>query len=76
MQADEVKTVLQQALPECEVTVEADGNHYAITVVGDLFEGMRPVKRQQTVYAAINQHIADGSMHAVHIKAMTVQEAQ
>lgn len=57
-----------------EVTVETDGYYVTVNVVSELFEGMRPVKRQQTVYGAFNDLIADGSLHAVNINAKTPSE--
>jgi acid stress-induced BolA-like protein IbaG/YrbA len=37
---------------------------------------MRPVRRQQTVYAALNEAIASGSIHAVTIHAFTPTERE
>ena len=50
------------------------GANYDITVVSDVFEGMRPVKKQQTVYAALRDAIAAGSIHAVNIRTFTRDE--
>jgi len=58
----------------CEISVSGEGSHYDITVVGDIFAGLRPVKKQQLVYAALNEQIANGSIHAVNIKTYTPQE--
>lgn len=74
MQAEEVRQLLAAALPDCQVEVQGDGSHFDILVVGDVFAGMNRVKRQQHVYAGLNQQIADGSIHAVNIKAMTADE--
>ncbi len=71
MQLDELKSTLSSAFPEAKIEVQIDGSHFAIDIVSDVFEGMRPVKRQQLVYAAIGNKITDGSMHAVHMKLST-----
>jgi acid stress-induced BolA-like protein IbaG/YrbA len=76
MQADEVKQLLAAHLPGCDIQVSGEGNHFEITVIGDAFEGLSPVKKQQLVYAGINQYIADGSMHAVNMKTYTPAEWQ
>ena len=39
--------------------------------VGDAFEGLSPVKRQQLVYAALSDEIASGALHAISIKTFT-----
>ena len=74
MQADQVKALLQEHLADCEVHVAGAGSHYDITVIGDVFAGLNAVKKQQMVYAGLNAQIADGSIHAVNIKAFTPEE--
>lgn len=76
MQPEEVKQLLAAALPDCEIEVESDGSHYNIRAVGELFDGLRPLKRQQLIYGALSEQIADGSIHAVHMTTLTPAEAQ
>ena len=76
MQPNEVKTILDAGLTDCEVTVEGDGSHFDIVVIGDMFEGLRPVKKQQLVYAVLNEHIASGAIHAVNMQTFTPAEWQ
>jgi acid stress-induced BolA-like protein IbaG/YrbA len=74
MDAATVKVLLQTHLPECEFHVQGEGSNYDIVAVGGVFEGQRPVKKQQIVYAALSEHIADGSIHAVNIRTYTPSE--
>tara|TARA_R110000782_G_scaffold88585_1_gene170847 strand:- start:1153 stop:1386 length:234 start_codon:yes stop_codon:yes gene_type:complete len=74
MTPDDVQVLLQDALADCDVTVVGDGSHFEIQVVGDLFSGLRPVQRQQKIYAVLQQHIAEGAIHAVNIKTYTPDE--
>jgi acid stress-induced BolA-like protein IbaG/YrbA len=76
MDAAAVKVLLENHLQACEVHVEGEGSHYDIEVVGAVFEGLRPVKKQQLVYAALKEQIADGSIHAVNIRTYTPSEWQ
>jgi len=76
MDAATVKTLLQAHLPDCEFRVQGEGSNYDITVIGSLFEGLRPVKKQQLVYAALGDHIADGTIHAVNIRTYTPSQWQ
>lgn len=71
MTSEEVKQLLESALTDCDVQVQGDGSHYDIVVVGDVFEGLTPVKKQQLVYGALNDKISDGSIHAVNMKTYT-----
>jgi acid stress-induced BolA-like protein IbaG/YrbA len=76
MNPDDVKELLLTGLPGCDITVESDGSHFNILVVGDLFKGLRPVQRQQKVYAVLQAQIAEGSIHAVNMKTFTPNEFQ
>ncbi|MCB1706023.1 MAG: BolA family transcriptional regulator [Halioglobus sp.] len=76
MDAQTVKGLLENHLPECEFHVQGEGSNYNITAVGDVFDGLRPVKKQQLVYAALTANIADGSIHAVNIRTFTPDQWQ
>ena len=76
MDAASVKTLLHSHLQECEFHVQGEGSHYDIAAIGAVFEGLRPVKKQQLVYGALKDYIADGSIHAVNIRTYTPAEWQ
>ena len=65
---------IQDSLEVADVQVAVEGNHVSVTVVADLFEGLRAVQRQQKVYGVLNDLIASGDIHAVNIKAYTPTE--
>jgi acid stress-induced BolA-like protein IbaG/YrbA len=44
--------------------------------VSSAFAGLARVRRQQAVYACIQQVIADGSLHAVTMRVLTPDEAR
>jgi acid stress-induced BolA-like protein IbaG/YrbA len=71
-----IEQVLTDALAAEQVLVGGDGRHFDITVVSAHFEGQRPVKKQQLVYAVLNEKIADGTIHAVMMKTLTPNEWQ
>jgi acid stress-induced BolA-like protein IbaG/YrbA len=76
MDAATVEAMVRAKLPDCEIFVQGEGNHYEVTAVGEVFADMRPVKKQQLVYAALAEPIADGSIHAVNIRTFTPGEWQ
>lgn len=76
MSFEEIKAQLAQHFPDATIEVGGDGYHYDVLIVSDAFAGLRPVKKQQLVYAAINDRIADGSMHAVNMQLYTPAEWQ
>ena len=76
MEAASVQALLESHLENCEVRVQGEGSHYEILVIGELFAGLRPVARQQQIYAVLGELIADGSIHAVNIRTFTPEEWQ
>lgn len=76
MDAATVTALLEAHLEGCQIQVEGEGNRYDVTVIGQIFEGKRPVQRQQLVYAALNEQIANGSIHAVNIRTFTPEQWQ
>jgi len=49
MALDEIQKLLEEGLPGCQVSVAGDDNSISLRVVGELFEGLSKVKRQQKV---------------------------
>ena len=76
MQIEDIKQLVEAKLNDCTAYVETDSYHFTVTVVGDIFAGLMPVKKQQLVYSALTDKIADGSIHAVNIKTFTRAEWQ
>lgn len=74
MEAPEVVELVKKALPDCEVEVQVDGNHYLVVVVGEVFAGLSTIKRQQIINKALFQQVMDGTIHALHPKAFTPAE--
>lgn len=74
MTEDDVKALLVAAIPDAEIQVQGEGNKYTVTVVTDRFAGMRPVAKQQLIYAPLNAHIASGEIHAVSMRTFTQEE--
>ena len=76
MDASQITTELNAELSDCQVTVEGGDGKYLVTVIGDVFEGLNAIKRQQTIYKILNEHITSGAIHAVTMNLMTVNESQ
>ncbi len=71
MTEEELAALLRSAFPEAQIGVSMNGGHVDIAIESAEFEGLRPVARQQKVYAPLSGLIADGTLHAVNIKANT-----
>lgn len=68
MEPSEIEAILQAALPGCEIRVQGDGRHFDLLIIGEVFDGLRTIKRQQMVYGILNEHIASGRLHAVNME--------
>ena len=74
MDAEQVKQIIEQQLVGTQVIPSGEGCSFQVTVIGDLFTGLSPVKKQQLVYGCLTDQIADGSIHALGIKAYTADQ--
>jgi len=76
LDASQITTELNAELSDCQVTVDGGDGKYLVTVIGDVFEGLNAVKRQQAIYKILNEHITSGAIHAVTMSLMTVTESK
>lgn len=74
MENQEIHAILMNALPLEQAIVSGDGSHFQVIAVGELFDGMSRVKKQQTVYGPLMSLIAENRIHAVSIKTYTPAE--
>jgi acid stress-induced BolA-like protein IbaG/YrbA len=74
MNPEDVQKMIEAGLPGCEVKVTGDGSHFDATVIGEMFDGMSQVKKQQAVYKTLGDKITSGEVHALTIKAFTPEE--
>ncbi len=74
MEPTEIKSMLEEALPECEISVQGGDGKFHVTAVGAVFEGLNPVKRQQSIYKVLNDQISSGAIHAVTMRLLTQAE--
>ncbi len=74
-QAERIRELIRQQLPDAEVCVVSDdGVHFEARVVAAAFEGLSLVKRQQLVYGALGTLIQQGIIHALSLKTYTPQQ--
>lgn len=71
--AQEIQTLLKDAFPEGQVTVQGDdGQHFAAEVIDSSFKGKNRVQQQRSVYAALKGKM-DGSNGELHALALTTK---
>lgn len=78
MQPQEIEGIIHQALPSARVKAKdttGTGDHWHVVVVDDAFEGLMPVKRQRLVMEPFKPLIAEDTVHALDLVAVTPAEA-
>lgn len=72
MKLNEIEDKIKAGLNCMDVIVASeDSVHFQVTVISEDFEGVSRVKRQQMVYALLNEQILDGTLHAIALKTVT-----
>jgi stress-induced morphogen len=72
MATEPLEQLLQEAFPGAEELRVEDrtggGDHFQVTVTSERFDGLSLVDQHKLVYAALEQPLADGSIHELRIK--------
>ena len=76
MDSIQIEQLLNSDLNDCKIKVEGGDGKFMVTAIGQVFEGLNAVKRQQTIYKILNEHISSGAIHAVSMNLMTVEESE
>jgi acid stress-induced BolA-like protein IbaG/YrbA len=71
MDIDAIKALLLENFPGAEIEIGFEGSHLNLVITSEAFVGLSPVKKQQKVYAVLNEKIASGEIHAVNMKTLT-----
>lgn len=75
MRAQEIKHLIETNLVPCSAHIGSeDGRHFNALVISAVFAGKNRVERQKLVYAALGDHIKDGTIHAISFKTLTLEE--
>ncbi|MEO0443816.1 MAG: BolA/IbaG family iron-sulfur metabolism protein [Pseudomonadota bacterium] len=70
MDIEAIKILLEQHFPDADIEADFEGSHLNLVITSERFKGLMPVKKQQLVYAALNEKIASGEVHAVNMKTL------
>jgi len=72
IQPDEIKRLIEQALPDSQVSVKGDdGVHFEATVVSPAFAGKTLLQQHRLVYAALGGRMESAEIHALALRTCT-----
>ncbi len=74
MDAKQIQELLKQQFDSGVIEVAGGDGKYQVAIVCDSFNGLNQVKRQQSVYKVLNEHISSGAIHAVSMRLKTTSE--
>jgi len=75
MNPEQVKQLIEQALPGAEVMVESgDNTHYVAVVISPAFEGKSRLEQHRMVYRALGGHLGDIHALSLNTYAPTAEE--
>lgn len=73
----DVKSLILTAFPNATVEVQdltGTGDHFQAAIVSDRFTGQTPIKQHRLVYAALQEHIDSGVVHALQLKTYSPEQ--
>ena len=76
MRAEDIKSLIQTALPDSEVSIEdlrGDGEHYSCHIRSRAFVGKTRVAQHKMVYDALGGRMGD-QLHALAIQTTAIED--
>ncbi len=73
MQINEIKSLIEKAMPSAIVEVDGDGTHFGAIVVSEEFLGKTMVQQHQLVYKALGSKVGN-DIHALTVQTYTPKE--
>jgi acid stress-induced BolA-like protein IbaG/YrbA len=72
MATEEIKAMIENAIPGSIVNVEGDGTHFEAVIISSEFEGKGLREQHQMVYKALGEFMKD--IHALSLKTYTPEQ--
>jgi acid stress-induced BolA-like protein IbaG/YrbA len=73
MQGKELEALIKAGIPDAEVIVKGDGDHFEATVISRQFENCTMVRQHQLVYGTLGDRMG-GEIHALALHTHTPEE--
>jgi acid stress-induced BolA-like protein IbaG/YrbA len=73
MQSSELEGLIRAGIPDAEITVRGEGDHFEATVVSAAFENRSMVEQHRMVYQTLGERMG-GEIHALALKTLTPAE--
>lgn len=74
MQCKELEELILTAMPAAKVKLSGGEGRYRVSVSSNQFSGLSVLDRHRLIYAALQEQIADGTVHALSIDECSVPD--
>ena len=69
-----IKKVLNENIDKSIINVSGSEAKYTVEIASNLFLGKSTIDRHKIIYALLDEYIKSGEIHALTIKAFTLDE--
>ena len=73
MTGSELEALIKAGIPEAQVMIKGEGDHFEAEVISEQFQGSSLVARHQRVYATLGDRMG-GEIHALALHTYTPEE--
>ncbi len=74
MKSEIIESRVKSAIDDAELEVTGADCDFTVTIISEQFQGLPRVKRQQRILSAFSDLLASGELHALTVKAYTLNE--
>ena len=73
---DEITSAISKEIEFDDLSVEGSESKYTVNIISNAFEGKSTIQRHKMIYALLDRYIKTGEIHALTIKALTLDESK
>ena len=73
---DAITDIISKGIEFDDLSVDGSESKYTVRIVSDVFKDKSTIQRHKMIYALLDGYIKTGEIHALTIKAMTLDESK
>ena len=73
---DAITDAISKGIKFDNLSVEGSESKYTVSIISNVFEGKSTIQRHKMIYALLDGYIKTGEIHALTIKALTLDESK
>ena len=73
---DVITDAISKGIKFDNLSVEGSESKYTVSIISNIFKGKSTIQRHKMIYALLDGYIKTGEIHALTIKALTLDESK